>query len=86
PTRNLQSSSPANSPSHSRASPRLFNSPGQSPRHMPSGGTVPRPWLKCLDNNKQMWQELLDKDAELREQITEASKKRFRDYANGLDK
>ncbi|GFT24959.1 hypothetical protein NPIL_336581 [Nephila pilipes] len=86
PTRNLQSTSPANSPSHSRASPRLFNSPGQSPRHMPSGGTVPRPWLKCLDNNKHMWQELLDKDAELREQITEASKKRFRDYANGLDK
>ncbi|CAL1294416.1 unnamed protein product [Larinioides sclopetarius] len=85
-SRSLQTSSPANSPSHSRASPRLFNSPGQSPRHLPSGGSVPRPWLKCLDNNKKMWQELSDKDAELREQITEASKKRFRDYSNGLDK
>ncbi|KFM58335.1 Calcium/calmodulin-dependent 3',5'-cyclic nucleotide phosphodiesterase 1B, partial [Stegodyphus mimosarum] len=86
PTRCLQTSSPANSPSHSRASPRLFGSPGQSPRHLPAGGSVPRPWLKCLENNKLMWQELSDKDAELREQITEASKKRFREYANGLDK
>ncbi|KAF8770383.1 Calcium/calmodulin-dependent 3' like protein [Argiope bruennichi] len=37
--RSLQTSSPANSPSHSRASPRLFNSPGQSPRHLPRGGS-----------------------------------------------
>ncbi|GIY48096.1 hypothetical protein CDAR_483521 [Caerostris darwini] len=74
--------SPANSPSHSRASPRMFGSPG----HMPSGGCVSRPWLKCLENNKRMWHDLSDKDAELREQITEASKKRFREYSNGLDK
>ncbi|XP_054719508.1 dual specificity calcium/calmodulin-dependent 3',5'-cyclic nucleotide phosphodiesterase 1-like isoform X2 [Uloborus diversus] len=86
PARSLQTSSPANSPSHSRASPRLFGSPGPSPRHAPAGGSVPRPWLKCLENNKLMWHDLSDKDAELREQITEASKKRFREYANGLDK
>lgn len=89
PARNLSSSPAANSPSHSRASPRLFGgaSPGQSPRHhLPSGGSVPRPWLKCLDHNKGQWQQLSDKDAELREQITEASKKRFKEYANGVDK
>ncbi|XP_042898223.1 dual specificity calcium/calmodulin-dependent 3',5'-cyclic nucleotide phosphodiesterase 1A isoform X3 [Parasteatoda tepidariorum] len=86
PSRNSQTGSPANSPAHSRASPRLFSSPAQSPKRMPSGGSIRRPWLKCLENNKQMWQELSGKDAELREQITEASKKRFKEYSNGLDK